>query len=385
MNNWEAYCFEPRSTKEILNDSMVVVDTNVLLSAYQWRDITVKEVLNILSHLAENKRLFIPEHVVKEFSTNRPKEIILRLNDLENAISQLQKPTDLKQRVPMLEGQEIFEKTKDLQNKYIESLQEYKNGLIEIRDYLKELFYDDPILTKFKEIFRNSVYTPDGLLSEEELLKSASKRFKERIPPGYKDSPKEDNSAGDYIIWSNILRLNNNVIFISNEKKKDWVYTDKHKNIIGPRRELIEEFYIESKGKTFAFISPNEFISLIKPEVSSEVKDDLKHNQDFRFNYDYYMKPRHEKMVIENICDIIAEFDPIGLCDLTGNDEYIDEARSILDVLPYVNDKTQLAVEVRRIFVKAFDEKLVGPFDNYIEIAKKVMELKKSLEKYFES
>ncbi|RBN36406.1 hypothetical protein DMN50_35690, partial [Priestia megaterium] len=97
---------------------------------------------------------------------------------------------------------------------------------------LKSLFYENHILSQLQDIFKTAVFTPEGIKSEDELKKDAEKRFKNQKPPGYKDSSKEENSAGDYIIWANILELKQDVIFVSNEKKTDWVYTDKHKNTI---------------------------------------------------------------------------------------------------------------------------------------------------------
>ncbi|RBN36134.1 hypothetical protein DMN50_37060, partial [Priestia megaterium] len=68
------------------------------------------EVIDVMKILNEESRLKIPLQVIKEFARNRPKEIVKRMNELEEAISKLQKPNALTQRVPMLEGLEIYEK-----------------------------------------------------------------------------------------------------------------------------------------------------------------------------------------------------------------------------------------------------------------------------------
>ncbi|TKJ07180.1 hypothetical protein FC695_04285, partial [Bacillus cereus] len=133
MQDWESYFFQPKPLEKIINNALVVVDTNVLLSAYQWREVTVNEVLNILKKLNNENRLRIPEQVIKEFAKRRPTEIIQRINEIDNIVSQLQKPKPLNQRVPMLEGLEVYKNVINLQEKYVENLNEYKKGLLEIK------------------------------------------------------------------------------------------------------------------------------------------------------------------------------------------------------------------------------------------------------------
>ncbi|KDN91230.1 hypothetical protein EF87_19930, partial [Bacillus amyloliquefaciens] len=105
-------------------------------------------------------------------------------------------------------------------------------------------------------------------------MKEAEERFKNKIPPGYKDNPKEENSSGDFIIWSSILQLDTDVVFVSGDKKSDWVYKDNNENPIVARRELIEEFFIQT-GKDFAHITPKDFITSLNSDVSEDVRADL--------------------------------------------------------------------------------------------------------------
>ncbi|WP_427137232.1 PIN-like domain-containing protein [Psychrobacillus psychrodurans] len=275
MEKWESYFHQPKSIKELIKTATFVVDTNVLLSAYQWRDLTVKEMTKTLKRLSDEGRLRIPLQVLKEFSKNRPKEIVQRINDLETLLSTFQTPKPLNQIVPILEGSENYLKTLEYQKSYKESLNEYKEGLIKLRDDLKDLFIHDPYLIELEGILKKSLYIPEDVKSDEELTKEAELRFKLKTPPGYKDSPKDENSTGDYIIWSKLLSLKTDAIFVSGDKKQDWVYSDKQNNSVGARRELVEEFYIETKGKDFAHLSPKEFITLLNPGVSIDIIQDL--------------------------------------------------------------------------------------------------------------
>ncbi|MED4392547.1 PIN-like domain-containing protein [Priestia aryabhattai] len=362
MEKWEKYFFQPKSINDILGNAAVFIDTNVLLSAYQWREVTVNEVISVMKILNEEGRLKIPLQVIKEFARNRPKEIVKRMNELEEAISKLQKPNALTQKVPMLEGLEIYEKVKELQDNYEEGLKNYKKGLMELRDELKRLFYEDHILSQLQEIFKTAVFNPPSIKSEDELIKDAEKRFKNQQPPGYKDSSKEENSAGDYIIWANMLELEQNVIFVSNEKKPDWVYTDKHKNTISVRRELTEEFFECSSGHTFGYLSPKELITLLKPSVSEEVKKDLDSSTVTPGYGDPIVRVPIRLPIENKISAVLCEIDPLGLVE-AGSDssEYDSEA---LVIAKYIKRKQgqftfgQLVEAVQDVFKLYYNQEL---------------------------
>jgi len=71
----EKYFHKPKSIEMIINTATIIVDTNVLLSAYQWKETSFKEVLDVLLKAAHNDRLKIPKHVLDEFIDQRPKLI----------------------------------------------------------------------------------------------------------------------------------------------------------------------------------------------------------------------------------------------------------------------------------------------------------------------
>ncbi|GLZ63535.1 PIN domain-containing protein [Bacillus velezensis] len=275
MNDWKQYLYQPKPFSELLKDSTIVIDTNVLLAAYQWREVTVKEVLKTLQRIKDEGRLRIPLQVIKEFSKNRTKEIKQRMNDIDQVISSLQKDNKpISKRVPMLEGKDILQNIEVLQSNYHKALNEYKDELVKFRDHLKNLFYEDHFMDSILEITEGVVLFPPEGKTDKELIKEAEERFKNKIPPGYKDNPKEENSSGDYIIWSSILQLDTNVIFVSGDKKEDWVYQDNKGNPIVARHELVEEFFMQT-GKDFAHVTPKDFITHLNPSVSENVKEDL--------------------------------------------------------------------------------------------------------------
>lgn len=343
MSEWKQYFFQPKDIKDLIKTATVVVDTNVLLSAYQWRNVTVEEVLKVLETLSNEDRLKIPYQVVKEFSKNRPGIIKDRLNELEVTINSLQKQKPLNERAPMLEGQEIFNQTERRLRAYNSSVDNLKKDLKSLRDKIKDLFSRDPYLDRLSNILDKSFCMPSGEENEEKIREIARERFKEKTPPGFKDSDKEENSEGDYIIWHTILGLDNDVIFISNDKKKDWVYTDKHDEPISARRELVEEFYKKTNGLNFIILTPQEFISLYDPNVSQAIREDLKTElpKSKRLIASF---SKNERLVMHNIFKILRYHDPLSLSMLSDyeGDAYLNAAKEFLSVFQSLENKDEI-------------------------------------------
>ncbi|MFF2450763.1 PIN domain-containing protein [Neobacillus sp. NPDC058068] len=360
MKDWESFFHQPQPINELIKDALIVVDTNVLLSAYQWREVTVKEVLKTLRTLSDTDKLRIPRQVIVEFAKNRPGQITQRINDIETLISGLQEHNSLNKKVPILEGKTTYKTSEEFQQKYNESLKEYRKSLVALRDDLKDLFQNDPYLKSIKKILDKSFYVPANSKTDEELMKDAEKRFKEKLPPGYKDDPKEENSAGDYIIWYNILQLRSNVIFVSGDKKLDWVYKDKKGNPISARRELIQEFYKETGGKDFAHISPKEFITLINPSVSSEVQEDLAtkaYNNNAEVSGTLVVR-KPIQIYKHIISETLVKFDPMRIIfNLEEQiDEYDSEAQLIYDSLLKCKSHLQVYEIIKNVLKTQFGE-----------------------------
>jgi PIN like domain len=328
--DWKSLFYQPKKIDELIHSAVVVVDTNVLLSAYQWRNVTVKEVLKVLKELNGEERLKIPLQAVEEFAKNRPEILKERLNEIEMVINGLKTEKALNQRVPMLEGEEVYIKANSVIEQYNQNINELRSVLKDVRDKVKDLFVDDPYLTELYSIVKDSLYIPENY-EPEQLKQKAKERFAKKIPPGFKDSSKEDNSEGDYFIWDSILQLGTDVIFISNDKKSDWVYKDKKDQPISARRELVEEFYKETGGKNFTHLSPNDFISLYNPSVSVDVQEDLIKSINDKNTKN---KTKSSDFVISKINKILIKYDPLGVMfdNVAQEDQYIADARRIFEL-----------------------------------------------------
>ena len=341
---------------DIFNEALIVIDTNVLLMAYQWRDTTFNQVFEILDELSKEERLKIPAQVLKEFANKRPQTIRDLSNDIHiKILSKLDRGKaehhSLDKVIPSLEfihnKDKLLESEKEY-NKALLSLKEaqndYKKTLNELLENIKDYLDNDPITERFKDIFAISCL--NALNIDEDWLKNELEtRKKKGIPPGYRDK----GHMGDMIIWSEILKLNDkDVVFITRDNKNDWVYKDNTGSIMGARRELVEEFY-NTNGKTFKIMSPLKFIETYLKYKGESVKDEVRndmeetgnvYNQFKNLSLEDLMMARIEKKLefigrMEEICSP-KEYDSLINTYLYAKEllnSNLDKAKDLLDIV----------------------------------------------------
>lgn len=282
------FLFQPKKFEEILPSAKVVIDTNFLLSGYQYRGLTFREIIDTLTKLNEQERLIIPSHVLKEFFRRRADKIVELIQLVQQHRDKIQNISHLNKIEKVIPNQEFtsiheqINEMEDLIKNQIDelnkNLKNYRNLHSELIEEFKSYFNEDPILNMYSPLFKHAYYKPEDLPDEEHLIKEFNEvRKRKKMPPGYKDGTKNNgNEAGDYIIWAHILEIKDDVIFITGDNKPDWVYTEPgSKKVISARRELVEEFYAKSGGKTFCIVSPATFIEKFNPDAESTVLDEL--------------------------------------------------------------------------------------------------------------
>lgn len=317
------YLFQPKSIEEILPTAKVVIDTNFLLSGYQYRGLTFKEIIETLTKLNEQGRLIIPSHVLKEFSKRRPEKIVEMIQSIQQHRDKIQAPSTvdkIEQVIPNLEFTSLHREISGIEDllkskvdEIVQSIKEYRELHNKLILELKSYFNEDPILKRYSELFISGYFRPEGMPSEEELIKEFKDvRVKDKMPPGYQDGNKSNgNEAGDYIIWAHILELNDDIIFVTGDNKPDWVYSEPgSKKVISARRELVEEYYNKSGGKTFSIVNPATFIEIFNPDVEQIVIEDLS-NQQRKYNED------RTKYITEAVMELNDEGN-----SLAANSEY---------------------------------------------------------------
>ncbi len=225
--------------KSLWNRAVFVFDTNVFLNLYRYSQKTRDALLGAMKELKE--QIWMPHQVAYEFMKNRPDVIIEsvdRYPKLEDNIIQL-----CKKELRIKEDDPEFKKLQKVIKKWFD---DYKSSNLLVEDV-----YDDEILAELLELFENKTGIPFSNDQLQEVKKEGETRYKQEIPPGYKDKKKskddkENNAYGDLIVWKQILDFaktnKKDIVFVTHDQKDDW-WNTVHGRTLGPRTELKKEFY----------------------------------------------------------------------------------------------------------------------------------------------
>ncbi len=231
--------------KNIWKDAMIVVDSNILLNFYRYSEDTRNKIFEILEKL--KMRLWIPYQVGMEFFENKNKVMVNSYSEYDNLMSSLAKKLqEAKDETNKRKNNQLKCK-KDINEILDKSLDEIRQLLSDEKVNKKPKFVNDDIEKKIISLFNNAIGEKISGSEYEKMKSEGLRRFKELIPPGYKDDTKEEN--GDYYIFYSIIKksreVNKDVIFITDDVKEDWfneINGEKH----GGRYELLNEFYKET-------------------------------------------------------------------------------------------------------------------------------------------
>lgn len=280
-----------RDNEKIWQDSIIVLDTNVLLNLYRFTKETSDQILDLLQKYSE--QLWIPHQVALEYHYNRKSVIIEQSGSYEQVCSAFN-------TVPNKVKDMLYKSLNSYKKRHKEDVEEFIGVIQKVsEEQVKKLNeniveYDlneyDSIKTKITELYSNKVGEPYDEKQMDNLEKEAEKRFKMKIPPGYKDLNKKNghkfynrtiiqDKYGDFILWKQLLdfadKNKTNIIFITDEQKEDWWYDLKSK-VIGPKVELLNEF-TSLTNKEFHMFTSRGFVDRhendLNPGTVSEVRE----------------------------------------------------------------------------------------------------------------
>ncbi|WP_165995460.1 PIN domain-containing protein [Bacillus sp. Cs-700] len=271
--------YEPNEIeqKRIWDSSLIVLDTNILLNLYRYTDDTRDELIKILRKL--NDRVWIPHQVAMEYHFNRKTVIVEQQVAYQRFIKAIRETSDETKNVLNNKLKKLEKRHNSIQQKEIE--QKINNVFKEIiqditvleRDH-PNLHHQDTILDEITMMFTNKVGSPYSQENLDEIYKEGETRYKNSIPPGYEDLKDKEGKKkiidsltikdeyGDLIVWKQIIdkakESGSPVIFITDDTKEDW-WKEIHGRTLGPRIELINEFFVET-GKSFSMYNTYKFM-----------------------------------------------------------------------------------------------------------------------------
>lgn len=257
--------------KELLEkgNCSIILDTNVLLHIYQYSPDYSQFALDCLKTIKEH--IVLPSLVHLEYSRHCHTEFKKSQRKVEGAV---EGPTKQLKDVSakMMAACSTLEQ---LHYPDIDELKEYlEEKFKDIATYLSDFFSERPgwalasssfsetdILAGFVQELSDNKQVLDPFSQTElfRLCDEGKDRYKNNIPPGYKDNDKDGiRKYADLIIWKEILRFskskNRDVIFVTDDVKNDWWEKDQNGSKVFSTT-LIDEFKKKTKQGVFPFDS----------------------------------------------------------------------------------------------------------------------------------
>lgn len=292
----ETFTFNSKDVSVLKNEALIILDTNVLLLPYKAGKTSFDAILSVYNKLKKENRLFLPEQVAREFIKNKPEKIGELYQALNDKISKITVISDF--NYPILSDLQEYQ---DIQNKLVE-LENLKKAISKLNKsilgQITEWGWNDPVSKQYRTVFTKDTFIllDENISDENTLMTNLNDRNDLKLPPGYKDEGKSENSIGDYLIWLSIIQIatekKKDVIFISGDEKSDWQHRS-NDTALFPRFELVEEFRKETNGKTINIMPLSKFMELLEQDVGV-VEDIKKEEERYIENLEKFFIFQHE-------------------------------------------------------------------------------------------
>ena len=288
-NTFKGFHNVPQDQLEQLwkNDkTLFIFDANVLLNLYGYAKQTRDDFFKILESI--NEKVWIPYHAGLEYQ-NRRLAIIRKekavFNEIEKYLVKIENVfiNDFTQLALQRRFPKLSENTEKLKKDISKNISNYRKSVSHWDGEQPCVRSHDEIREKLNDLFENKVgEKPVDQEWLNNLYNEGAERFKNKVPPGFKDADKANKNNnthffydglnyerqyGDLIVWKQIIEKAKgdnveNIIFITDDAKDDWWYTidSNGKKNVGPLAQLQAEIYSESKIGSFQMYSTSSFM-----------------------------------------------------------------------------------------------------------------------------
>lgn len=283
---------------QLWQEGIFAFDANLLLNSYRYSAPTREKLFEILKRLGD--RIWLPYQAALEYQRNRLDVIAEQFGVLEPTVSHLQHALEgLRSR----EGAEHpFIDTGPLRQSIHHAIEQALDLKSQAQEKYDALLRQDSLREQITELFDGKVgacFPPERVTA---ICQEGAQRFKQRIPPGYKDRWKKEARSkeeekdrtgeeagleqvrryGDLLLWYQLIEYaasqKKPIIFVSDDGKEDWWLEHKGATL-GPRPELREEMTVKA-GVPFYMYSGLEFIkhaqTFLGIQVQQAVLDEVR-------------------------------------------------------------------------------------------------------------
>lgn len=263
---------------DVMKTCVVVLDANVLLLPYQFGANSLMEIDEKFRSLAKSGRLVVPGQALREFARHRQGKLADIMNQIETKKSQATRYGIGNH--PLLEALPNFKKALEIEKQINRLIAEYQKSLSGVVDDVRAWAWNDPVSVLYGELFNAGMKVLDPTFDEDNIREDLARRKTQRIPPGYKDTGKDDEGIGDILIWHTILEAGTlppcDLVFVTGDQKSDWWQRSGGKPLY-PRQELVDEFRRASGGKSFHLVSLSQLLALVG--ASAETIEEVRHEE----------------------------------------------------------------------------------------------------------
>lgn len=265
--------------REVWDTSLFVFDANILLNLYRYSDTTRSEFLRILQKI--KNRAWLPHRAAEEYLNNRLNVIDQQeksYDETTKAIVSLKSDLENSRQHPFVSS-ETMDKVSPVFDELCEELK--KNRAVHTAR-----ISNDEIKDAIATIFESRVGPPYEKEKLQEIILEGEERYKQKVPPGFKDGPKSGDSDvfvekckkyGDLIVWLQVIDKSidsgKGIVLVTDDKKEDWWERFKGKTV-GPLPELVKEFK-ERTRNTFHMYQADRFLELARENLDEQVSDDV--------------------------------------------------------------------------------------------------------------
>lgn len=289
--------------KNLWENGVILFDANVLLNLYRYSNETRKTIINLIAKFKD--KIWLPHQSALEYNRNRYEVIADQekaYKEFTDKITQIQKDLQSTSKPPFL-SEKVH---KDLNKVFEKVSTEVAESIDKYCGYLKV----DPIYNELSELFDEKISEPYNDDKLTELYKEGQERFDKKIPPGYEDEKNKDGNRkyGDFILWMQVIDKAKDskspIIFITDERKKDWWWKIKDGRNMGPRQELTEEI-MEKAKVDFHMYSSERFLSygqnFLKEQVNQDALEEIQEMKKAELEHMRMIKRKAERDIRRRI------------------------------------------------------------------------------------
>lgn len=241
---------------DVYRRGLVSLDANALLDLYRFTKRSRDELFSVLEKL--KPRLFVTHQAALEFHRDRLGVVEDRFRAPEKKCEEFAQPFQSviekiqefanRHQIDSVSKQQLIDMVNGLSAKLTKSIMQmgaYDLAREEVKDGT------DPVLVRVGSLLDGRV--GDSLTQRDyaDALKEAERRANFKIPPGYSDKGKPpERRAGDYLVWLQLINEakihGKPVLFVTDERKEDWMLKGSSNEVLGPRPELVLEMLREA-------------------------------------------------------------------------------------------------------------------------------------------